>query len=284
MIYDSQLTTRDFIMHYKIKFSTFPVITIAICFLSIPQLLFCQQRGDCGTRAPATPIIISMDEEQMKRSVVAYMLKIVVHNIADDNGNNAASGDSSILRQLENLQAFFAPHSICFQLIGMDTINDSDLNIHNTDTEEMDLFPHLIDDAITIFVHWELFNNEEGLNGMAYGIPNTYPPISRGAITCIGNLSTLSHEMGHCLGLYHTFETFLGEEEVPRSGDCKNCGQAGDLLCDTEADPHSDIYDTGNFINTSCTYFGTIERECEDESYPYQMDPHNIMAYGRRAC
>ena len=270
----------------QMKRSLFLTICVAALCFSTPQLGFSQHRrtNDCGTPTPATPFIVEVDEAQSRRNAVPIMMKIFVHIIANDNGTNTACGDSSIMRQLENLQEFYAPHSICFQLLGMDTIPSTDLNNHNADTEEMDLFPHLVDNAITIFVHRDLFNNVEDLNGSAYGIPNTYLSLSRGAVTSIDNRSTLAHEMGHCFGLYHTFETAFGEEEVPRSGDCKNCGQAGDFLCDTEADPHSEEYDTGDFINTACNYFGSLARECDDIDYEYQMDPHNIMAYGRREC
>lgn len=72
------------------------------------------------------------------------------------------------------------------------------------------------------------------------------------------NLSTTAHEMGHCLGLYHTFQG--GDENVARSGNCANCTTTGDGLCDTEADPHSDSYDTGNVIDTiTCNYFGLVD-------------------------
>jgi hypothetical protein len=228
--------------------------------------------------------MVQVDEHPSSRDVVPYMMKIFVHIVANDNNANIACGDSSILRQLENMQEFYAPHAICFQLLGMDIINNTDLNDQNADTEEIDLLPFLVDDALTIFVHWDLYNNDGGLNGIAYGIPNTYLSVSRDAITSITNRSTLAHEMGHCLGLYHTFETAFGEEEIQRSGDCKNCGQAGDLLCSTEADPHSDSYDTGLVINSSCIYYGTITRICGDVELEYNMDPHNIMAYGRRSC
>ena len=39
--------------------------------------------------------------------------------------------------------------------------------------------------------------------------------------------------MGHFFGLYHTFETSNGVELVNES----NCVTAGDLVCDTPADP-----------------------------------------------
>jgi len=267
------------------KLSVQLIMSVAALISSIPQLSFSQSHGirDCGTKAPATPLIINVDEHP-QRNVVPLMMKIFVHIIADGNGANVACGDSSILRQLENMQGFYAPHSICFQLLGMDIINDTDLNTHNADHEELELLPYMVNNTMNIFVHWDLFNDDENLNGIAYGIPNSYLSVSRGAITSITNRSTLAHEMGHCLGLYHTFEVAYGEEEIPRTGDCKNCGQAGDFLCDTEADPHSDEYDTGDYINTSCIYTDYLTRECGDVYYEYDMDPHNLMAYGRRSC
>ena len=255
------------------------ILSIALPLLSIGQRL---RSNECGTKTPSTPLIVA-HSEHLPRNAVPYMMKIFVHIVANDNGTNAACADSSILRQLENMQEFYAPHQICFQLLGIQVINDTDLNDHNTN-EVADLWPYLVGDAMNIFVHRELFDDTEDLNGSAYNIPNTYLSLSRNAVTSIGNRSTLAHEMGHCLGLYHTFEVAFDEEEVPRSGDCKNCIDAGDLLCDTEADPHSEEYDTGDFINLNCNFTGLIERECDDISYPYDMDPHNIMAYGRREC
>ena len=46
--------------------------------------------------------------------------------------------------------------------------------------------------------------------------------------------STLTHELGHFFGLYNTYETQFGDELV--NGD--NCATAGDLVCDTPADPY----------------------------------------------
>lgn len=44
----------------------------------------------------------------------------------------------------------------------------------------------------------------------------------------------LMHELGHTFGLYHTFEAKFGLELVNQS----NCATAGDLICDTPADPN----------------------------------------------
>lgn len=47
---------------------------------------------------------------------------------------------------------------------------------------------------------------------------------------------TLTHEMGHSLSLYHTFkhENEFNHNGIP--GDCNNCLEAGDKLCDTYTD------------------------------------------------
>ena len=49
-----------------------------------------------------------------------------------------------------------------------------------------------------------------------------------------GNDTTLSHELGHYFDLYHTHETSFGTECPSGS----NCQSAGDMVCDTPADPN----------------------------------------------
>lgn len=69
--------------------------------------------------------------------------------------------------------------------------------------------------------------------------------------------------MGHCLGLYHTHETAFGREYVLRV----NCTSAGDLICDTPADPN---------FNYSCSYNGNAR---DPIGMIYTPDPKNIMSY-----
>ena len=81
--------------------------------------------------------------------------------------------------------------------------------------------------------------------------------------------SCLPHEMGHLFGLLHTFEG--GTETVNGS----NCDTAGDLICDTPADPYVEGSDTlwlgnnGEFIFTGLDVNGAY----------YQPDVGNIMSY-----
>jgi FlgD Ig-like domain/K319L-like, PKD domain/HYR domain len=92
---------------------------------------------------------------------------------------------------------------------------------------------------------------------------------------CVGvsdNDSSFPHEMGHYLDLFHTHETAMGAELVDES----NCTTAGDLLCDTPADPNL----TGKCDN-SCTYTGTVK---DANNAVYHPDTHAIMSYAPKLC
>ncbi len=261
----------------RIIFRKFIQTAILHLVLCIPFSVIAQK--ECGTPSPEIRRFVSPEQLQRVAMTDPVHLNIFVHVIASDNGLNRAATDSMILVQLENMQEFYSPFDICFTLLGIEQINNTDLLTHDVD-EVSELFPFLVPDAIDIFIHATLMDGNENLNGSAYMIPNTYLSLRASAVMSSTNQSTTAHEMGHCLGLYHTFQG--GDENVARSGNCANCAESGDGLCDTEADPHSDTYDTGNFIDTTlCTYFGTVTDNC---NALYVMDPHNIMTYGWRPC
>ncbi len=131
--------------------------------------------------------------------------------------------------------------------------------------------------------------------------------------------SIISHEIGHCLGLYHTFESFYESligmnlntnsndgacrELVcrPEWGNCElNCNNCGDFDCSTHSEPNHRFYinnrDFENFNSeTDCIYTGEITHEysCENPSEPcendlvgtpYTPDVHNYMGYTHPLC
>lgn len=97
--------------------------------------------------------------------------------------------------------------------------------------------------------------------GAATGILTTittFPTVSiaRSANgTNIFNTLVLAHEIGHCLGLWHTHTTTNGVENIVRTGPTANCLSTGDLLCDTPADPDLNI-STTNVNDATCLYIG----------------------------
>ncbi len=91
--------------------------------------------------------------------------------------------------------------------------------------------------------------------------------------------STLPHEIGHYFDLLHTHETANGSELVVRPPDpTANCTAAGDLLCDTPADPG-----LGSSVTPypSCAYTGT---SVDQQGQPYVPDTRNLMSYAPSDC
>lgn len=245
-------------------------------------------RKDCATPTPTQPAIIPQDVfiRYQQKATLPMCVRVTITVFADDNGSNRATTDDHILRQFQNMVNQYATHNICFLLQEIRQVNNTDLNIQNVDSEESELNPYIVSNCLNIFIH----NDLPGYNGNAYGIPNYkgYISMDGDAVESTSNISTMGHETGHVFGLYHTHETFRGKEHVARSGSCKNCLDAGDLLCDTPADPNQDVDTSVNDYlssntNTSCVYSGTSKDDCSTPT-TYTPSTQNMMAYGRRAC
>ncbi|MDR3287337.1 MAG: zinc-dependent metalloprotease [Prevotellaceae bacterium] len=82
----------------------------------------------------------------------------------------------------------------------------------------------------------------------------------------------MTHEFGHCLGLYHTHSGSgcFDDANCSESINGSNCLTCGDLVCDTPADPCL----AGN-VNSSCNYIG---------GGGYNPNTNNIMSYAPPAC
>ncbi len=96
---------------------------------------------------------------------------------------------------------------------------------------------------------------------------NDYVVINK---VCLNNGSTLAHEFGHYLGLYHTHE-FYDSSDGGESTDGSDCLTKGDRICDTPADPM-----LHNQVNNDCEYTG--------DEIGYTPDTENIMSYSLASC
>jgi hypothetical protein len=180
----------------------------------------------------------------------------------------------------------YAGTNICFSLHGVDVINNTGLF---EQTNSIVLINDLTSsfntpNAIDVFVG----NDGKEVNGRANGIPSkaffvegaiwqgnfpfTTPPTVNAALTQV-----LSHEMGHCLGLLHTFETAYGVELVNGT----NCATAGDRICDTPATPGGFIFCKSEPV--ACDYTcGNLFLDANNQ--PYAPLPNNIMDYIHPEC
>jgi hypothetical protein len=89
-----------------------------------------------------------------------------------------------------------------------------------------------------------------------------------------GNHSTFTHELGHYFDLFHTHEPAFGIECTSGA----NCATAGDLICDTPADPT-----LSSVVNSLCAYIGAAPPPCPGDP-PYNPDTRNVMSYARHTC
>ena len=215
----------------------------------------------CGTPAPEkAPMFDQYPSENLFAN--PFVVQIFVHILRNDDGSNAAMSDAALKINLNRMAGFYRPHNICFTFVGRDFIDNTIWNTNFTVSQIGALHavnPHT--DAIDIYVH---ANNFENSGGNSYNIPSDKCSVAA------PSSFNFEHEIGHCLGLIHTFETGLGTE----CPDGSNCGSAGDLVCDTNAD-----FSGSENSGSACTYTGSQTINCNGNTVSYNPPTTNIMSY-----
>jgi len=192
--------------------------------------------------------------------------------ILANNENKTAISENEVLHAIDKLNLAFAPIKISFEACNILYLkNDYLFNFNKS--KEKELLKFVSNNTINLFfvndLSLDLTSNACGYT--FYPVQNTDAIILRGGC-CIGNTSSLIHEMGHFLGLYHTHEKVFGEEK----SDGSNCFKSGDLICDTPADPGLNA----DLVNNNCEYTAK-KTSRKNEFHP---DLSNFMAYGRNEC
>lgn len=258
-------------------------------FLSVTSLM-AQQIEECGTiMTPESerylqdiqPQIKQYEQEfyslqaQRNSSTAVTSVPVKAHVLRTDAGTGGLT-EAQINSAFAIMNSYYANANLEFFLCeGINFINNS--TFYNfTISEEADLrAAYNVDNVINIYFANEVTNsNNNGLCGYAY-FPGG-PEVIMMNNSCAMNGSTLSHEMGHFLGLSHTHgnsNTNLTNELV----DGSNCDSAGDFICDTPADPQL----SGSNVTAACNYIGV---EFDANGDQFQPNPLNIMSYSRKSC
>ncbi len=246
---------------------------ILICFWSF-NLLVAQET--CITPSPLPPSWIfqkspSQKSIQLNSVSSVITLNIFVHIVRSTNGQGLNTSILSTI--LSNLNNSFTSSNIKFSLAGSDYI-DNDNFYGNLVGKENQLFGiNIHTNAINIYVLGTSTN--WGAAGMAQSIPSTAYIVHGNYY----NTSSLPHEMGHCLGLYHTHHGTVTET----GGDINQCSElvngsnsttCGDYISDTRADPNV-------WSSNSCNYSGTLT---DVNGQFYNPDPSNLMSYSYKPC
>ena len=206
---------------------------------------------------------LSYESSNSNRSSASlFTIRVYFHICRNDNGTNAGATLAQLKSEFNEMIGDFAPDNICFISMGQNMIDNTTVNTNPTAAL---LNPYLIPGCLNIFYHALI----PGYGGNAWSIPNTFCSVARGNI---GAGHTTSHEVGHCLGLLHTFEPAFGFEKINGS----NATTAGDQITDTPADPYAYI-GQGCFNYSGCNYNGN----CTDPNGATNFSPpyNNTMAY-----
>ena len=254
-------------------------IVISILFLIVTSSIGWGQVLLCGTPSnrPDSAMILELEQIEQQRgtspNIDTVYFNLQIHIIRNSNHFTSLNLDS-LEKDIKELEDYFDLIAIKFhQCKEYDYIDDDDyFDFHNSDETSL-ISHHNRLGYINVYIA-----NRVYINNIEYG-GYSYRPTDSGARNfviisnnCVRNMC-LVHEMGHFFNLYHTHDTINGYELA----DGSNCSSAGDLCCDTPADPELSY----NNVNSNCQYIGNATDPNGDR---YDPDPHNIMSNSRHKC
>jgi len=184
---------------------------------------------DCGTPTTLNPTIYPQEKNANYKSGSSSVVCINVffHIVKNTDGTSAfpTPNTDDIVRELNE---FYSPHNIIINNAGTSFINNS--NYLNIDTEEGKLIASSKNRSGAI--NYYIVDHME-YNGFALASPSDALFIKDNRVLT----STSAHELGHCLGVYHTHKGLAyGDSGCAEAIDGSNCSSCGDLICDTPAD------------------------------------------------
>ena len=226
-----------------------------------------------------------------------YTLPVIVH-VMEYNGNDLLT-DAEVFAGIESLNTDFnsgssaaidfCPAQRSPQNTQVNGINRVDCNAtycgkysgngkvqtYGPETTMLkDMSTWMPTDYINIWVVHEI----QGQNGNTLGFstfPNSVTENLEGIVIDYNyfNTGVLTHEIGHYLGLYHTFEgTVWG------CIDGNDCNNTGDMVCDTAPHKKDHTCDSADTSNECCT------DGCNGIGSDYETYAYNYMSYSDVEC
>ncbi len=168
-------------------------------------------------------------------------IRLAIHSLANSDGSSAFTNAAAAQNAVNWLNQHYAPSRIQFDFI-FDQVNNSDWRLLSE--EEVDPMKNFSAVDPTHFLNVWVGNVTFGYSFGTFPFEaDALKPtggIVLGHFHWGGNFSTFAHEVGHCLGLWHTFH---GVNEVTSCGSCYESVNApdrnviGDFCSDTPPTP-----------------------------------------------
>lgn len=205
-----------------------------------------------------------------------YYVRVVFHIFAEDNGSNPATSPAVCNQVFAKLNADFAHSGIQFLLDGIQTHNDSEYRVLSS--SEDFLMKQTYADSYQTKVNIYILEIEQTTPGQIT-LGYAYLPWQQAGQVRFGivmhtlgfgpNDFSTSHEMGHTLGLYHTFRG------VSETTQCGTCYEFAGSPADDRGDFTSDVPPTP--LNFNCAPPGGTD-PCNAVAWG-ATQPQNIMGY-----
>jgi len=264
------------------------VILPLLAIFSNPAISLAQPHP-CGTTL--TPIQLNylnqtrtlrQDFDRAAQRILPLSLP-VQHHIVRQSDSTGGLNPSSLTGIMASLNSYYQNAGVQFYECASVHYIDIDSFYDFNETQESALASaNDVANVINIY-HFNSLTSESGgsLCGYAYFPPG--PDRIMMDKDCSVNGTTIVHELGHYLALYHTHgKTNCGTTD--ELADSSNCTDHGDDICDTPADPNLLDYQNncGSYlVNSSCVYIGTYTDANGDTYNPLT---NNIMSYSRSSC
>lgn len=243
---------------------SFPLILATVLVLCA-QWAEGQQHLHCDHQGGLDPDLVAraMAAGEQRDGVRYVKTKVVIGAIPDGNGGiTQAVPFSRVQRDLDfaNVAFMDCGSGIQFQLCDAPEVVVNPGLYHGGGQDSESLMANRVHGYVTIFYFG--FMSPPGGAGLDFAL-----------VASNGPIWVLAHELGHVLGLPHT--DGLYGSPIPELADGSNCAIAGDMICDTPADPG--LYQPGLVDPVTCTYIGTLT-DANGDSYAPMIN--NIMAAG----
>ncbi len=263
------------------------LVSLSVLFLSLASIRGVAQDLGCGTVVTPEQVRFEQDWQKLQsslkieRSTDHYSIPLAIHIVRQSSGLGGLTlAELQIAFDSSNVYA--AQTNVSFYLYGTVDYIDNDLyyfGMGNTANYDLLKQTNPVPGAINVY-----FVPPTEISGFSLcGISSFTSSPVQGIIMnnhCVDPTfarTVLFHEVGHYFDLYHTHETAFGVE-CPNGS---NCTIAGDLLCDTPADPNVYQHVSGA---PACLYdqYASLPPSCDGT--PYDPPVLNIMSYSSKLC